>query len=78
MDCLKPKWQAPLAKEWLTLPIDAEGHTVELLPPPLAIAALLFHPKNWDGMHLKAFQVVDEDTGERVYEHPFEIGRAHV
>jgi len=72
---LGPKWQTPLAKEWLKLPIDKEGHDVELLPPPLAIAALLFHPKNWDGMHRKAAEVRD-GNGDRVYDHPFSCTEA--
>ena len=76
MDCLKPKWRAPLAKEWLTLPIDQEGHTVELLPPPLAIAALLFHPKNVEGMHFAAAEQSRPGSGERVIGHAFSADEA--
>jgi len=76
-DCLKPKWRAPLAQQWITLPIDQEGHSVELLPPPLAIAALLFHPKNVGGMHWEACeQETRPGSGVRAYGHPFTCDEA--
>ena len=35
---------------------DCEGQPLilDLLPPPVAIAALVFHPCNWEAMHLRA------------------------
>ena len=73
--CLRPKFQVTLAKHWQELPIDSDGHTVELLPPPLA-AALLFHPKNWKDMHKRATGLHMRRSGERVYQHPFSCDEA--
>ena len=73
-ECLNPKWRCPLAKQWITVPVDKE-HTVELLPPPLAIAALLFHPRNWPGMHREACEL-ERGAGNRVYSHPFSADEA--
>ena len=71
--CMSPKFQVPLAKEWLTLPLGKqageEKYAVELLPLPLAVAALLFHPKNWDGMWRRAEE--KERDGVREFGHPF-------
>ena len=78
MHCMSPKFQVPLAKQWQTLPIGKQGgneeYSVELLPLPLAIAALLFHPKNWDGMWQKAEK--KEPDGVREYSHPFTCDEA--
>ena len=55
---------------WARIVTDAEGSITEMLYPPLAIAALFFHPKNFAGMHLDAAERRNEE-GERVYGHPF-------
>ena len=74
--CLEPKWRCTLAQQWITVPIDAEGHEVEMLPLPLAIAALLFHPKNWEDMEKEASVLRMPGSGERVWSHPFSADEA--
>jgi len=61
----------PLPKEWRRHPLDAQGkYELQMLPPPLAIAILLFHPRSWPHMWRKAEAKFNEE-GERVYGHPF-------
>ena len=76
--CLTPKWRCPFAKEWIRLPLGPgkdEG-VVEMLPAPLAIAALLFHPSNWPDMHKQAQELKMPDSGVRVHAHPFSCDEA--
>ena len=74
--CLKPNMRCTLAQQWLTIPIDELGNKVEMLPLPLAIAALLFHPKNWGGMEQRAEELHVPSTGARVWAHPFSCDEA--
>ena len=69
--CLDPTRALPLAKEWSRLALDAEGkYELQMLPPALAIAVLLFHPLNWPNMWRKAEAQFTTD-GDRKYGHPF-------
>ncbi len=69
--CLDPRYALPLAKEWCSLKLDAGGkYELQMLPPALAIAVLLFHPKNWPNMWTKA-EAKFTEGGDRQYGHPF-------
>ena len=56
--CLQPGYGISDRLELMHLQVgvDSEGEPVvlDMLPPPLAIAALVFHPCNWGAMHHRA------------------------
>ena len=82
MDCLKPWFNQHLP--WMKVQTDEQGSQCEMIPPALAIAALVFHPKLWAGMwkaaHVQEAKGEEElgggPDGERVYGHPFTCDEA--
>ena len=61
MNCLKPWFNQHLP--WLKVQTDGQGSQVDMLPPALAIATLVFHPKLWSDMWKNAY--VLEAKGRR-------------
>jgi len=69
--CLGPNQHVRLAKEWRSLPLDSHGdYELRMIPPAVAIAALMFHPKMAGSMHREAKEQRSA-AGEREYAHPF-------
>ena len=57
MACLGPN--RPKHLPWRRVQTDAEGSITEILDPPLAIASLFFHPRNFEGMWRRAAPAFD-------------------
>jgi len=68
--CLDPGYgvndRLPLLHLEVGKDCDGQPLILDLLPPPVAIAALVFHPCNWEAMHLRA---------EAVYGTPVEVDK---
>ena len=56
--CLNPGYgvsdRLPLLHLQVGEDCDGQPLVLDMLPPPLAIAALVFHPRNWEAMHKRA------------------------
>ena len=59
--CLEPGYglndRIPLLHLQVGEDCDGQPLTLDLVPPAVAIAALVFHPCNWDAMHKRAAPV---------------------
>ena len=71
MHCLDTSARVQLPKEWKRVHLDEDGqYDLQMLPPALAIAILMFHPLMWPNMRRKAEPQFNA-AGEREYGHPF-------
>jgi len=64
--CLEPGYglndRIPLLHLQVGEDCDGQPLTLDLVPPAVAIAALVFHPCNWEAMHKRAAPVFGTAT----------------